>query len=521
MLRRRARPDGAKGHRASFTEGLSFGVISFASVLAIGLVGSIIVARVYGIETLGLAALALAPGTALELLSSIREQAALVRELSTLSPRDPRVTGLWVAVFCFSFVLTLVVAAITVVGTIYVFEGPLEHPELVAPALVNIAGYVLLANTTWNMDMILSSFRAGRQLYWVRLSQAIAFLVLAVAWGLASPTVWGIIFATIGSIFISLLLRLVWFGHFMRYRVPRAEIRDGFRTLPRLIKFGLKLAPGRFSDGISTQSGTWILGAVSTVAAVGAWNRAFQLAIRLYTGSNRITEMLLPTLVERRARGDADGHDRALIDSLRYTAIIFGLVAAAGGGGAHAVMGLYGEGFSQAANALVFLLLVPVVASMGAILNTLMLAADRPTVTTVIAFARMAVTVSLGIWFGIWFGVTGTAVATFVGFCVTFVLYLPLMRPLMSASFFFYWPVRHIAVLVLAYATGFVAARLVDDSLSGPLALVAALAAGSVVFLATLVLLRGYTDRDRDRVRSAVGRLRGRSSRATPQVSSS
>ena len=53
----------------------------------------------------------------------------------------------------------------------FVFPGPLDAPELLAPALVSIAGYVIVTNTGWNIDSIFSAFVAGRQLFWVRLNE--------------------------------------------------------------------------------------------------------------------------------------------------------------------------------------------------------------------------------------------------------------------------------------------------------------------------------------------------------------
>ena len=47
--------------------------------------------------------------------------------------------------------------------------------------------------------MILSAYRAGRELFWIRLFQALSFLLLALAGGMAWGTVWGLVFATLGQ----------------------------------------------------------------------------------------------------------------------------------------------------------------------------------------------------------------------------------------------------------------------------------------------------------------------------------
>ena len=125
--------------RGSFRAGLGFGALSSLTLIALGLVSSVAIARVYGVEQIGRYALALAPSLALAYLSSAQEQAALVRALSVLEPLDPRATGLFAAVLAFSTALTLVVAAATIGVTVLVFEGPLGHPGLVGPAAALIA----------------------------------------------------------------------------------------------------------------------------------------------------------------------------------------------------------------------------------------------------------------------------------------------------------------------------------------------------------------------------------------------
>lgn len=103
--------------RASYSEGAAFAVLSFVSLAVVGLVSSIAVARAYGVDPIGEFAIAAAPAIALSVLSQLREQAGLVRELAVLPPRAPRVTGLFAAVMAFSFTLTLVVAIPVTVGT--------------------------------------------------------------------------------------------------------------------------------------------------------------------------------------------------------------------------------------------------------------------------------------------------------------------------------------------------------------------------------------------------------------------
>ena len=70
-----------------------------------------------------------APTGIVWVLSSVREQPALVRALAPLPARDPRATGLFAAVFAFSFVLTLVVASLAAAAVYVLFTGPLNYDE--------------------------------------------------------------------------------------------------------------------------------------------------------------------------------------------------------------------------------------------------------------------------------------------------------------------------------------------------------------------------------------------------------
>src|SRR5882757_4396787 len=103
------------GH-GSYRSGFLFGILSFLAVAVFGVVSTIATARIYGVRVIGEFALASAPVTALWVLSTAKEQAALIREITGLERRHPRVTELFAAVFTFSSGLTLLMA--TVVGAI-------------------------------------------------------------------------------------------------------------------------------------------------------------------------------------------------------------------------------------------------------------------------------------------------------------------------------------------------------------------------------------------------------------------
>src|SRR5207244_7050964 len=106
-----SRPAGAAGH-GSYRSGFAFGMLSFVAMLVIGLLSAVATARVYGVHIVGQFALASAPVAALWVLSTAKEQAALIKEITGLPARHPRVTELFAAVFTFSTGLTALMAGL-------------------------------------------------------------------------------------------------------------------------------------------------------------------------------------------------------------------------------------------------------------------------------------------------------------------------------------------------------------------------------------------------------------------------
>jgi O-antigen/teichoic acid export membrane protein len=496
--------------RASYSEAAAFGALSFAAMGVLSVGSGIVIARIYGVEVVGEYALVIAPMNAVWYLSSARERPAFVRELATLDFRAPRVTGLFAAMLTFSFALTVVVAAIGLAIAHAVFAGPIEHPELFAPAAVTMLGYVLVTNVGWNLDAVFSGFRAGRELFWIRIHQTLAFLVIGIVGGLVVDSVWGLVIATAGSSLTSLVHRLVAVRRFMRARVSREELRAGFRSLPRLIAFGLKIVPGSIANGVSNEAGTWVLGAMGSLAAVGAYNRAWMLGRRFVELNWRITEMLFPTLVERRATGDREGFDRALVDTIRYCTAGMLLPAAAAGGAATSVMALFGPGFGQAADALSVILLMPALITAAQVLRNALFAVDRPWLSSAIALVRMAITLATTVALTSWLGITGAALGLLAGALADVACMAVVIRGHLASRLTVLWPARQMGAALIAYAAGFAAARGVETALPGLAGLGPALVAGCAAYAAVFAAAGGVTSRDRRRLGRAVALLRSR-----------
>ena len=65
--------------RASYRSGFIFGALSFVGVAAVGFASTIVTSRIYGVRIIGQSALVYAPVNALWLLSTVKEQQALIK----------------------------------------------------------------------------------------------------------------------------------------------------------------------------------------------------------------------------------------------------------------------------------------------------------------------------------------------------------------------------------------------------------------------------------------------------------
>jgi O-antigen/teichoic acid export membrane protein len=495
------------GH-ASYRSGFAFGVLSFLAVVAFGVVSTIVTARIYGVDVIGQFAIAWAPVAVLWVLSTVKEQAALIREITCLPPRHPRITELFAAVFSFSTALTVCVSLLVGVVASVIFAGPLHHRELIAPMLASLAGYAVVTNTCWNVDSIFSAFVAGRQLFWVRLHETLGFLLIAITVGLAWRSVWGLVIAMIGASLGALIHRAVVVRSFVTARLAPGGYRRGMQALPGLLRFGLKVTPGAIAQGLSQQAGIWAIASFAPTVLVGAYSRAQTVPDRLQQVNFRIDEVLYPTLVGRRARGDGPGFDRALLDTIRYGLMGMFAVASVCGGAGHAILSLFGPGFVRATGAFALLIAYPALAVIASAQTQALLALDRPALTSVIATARMVTTIPLTVLLTPAIGIAGPAVALLGGFLVDIAWKTCALAPCMSSPLSQTWPRRQRAALLSAYACGFLAAFGVAGAASSLGRLALGLVLGSVCYSAALYAGGAINGRDRERLREGIALAR-------------
>jgi O-antigen/teichoic acid export membrane protein len=297
---------------------------------------------------------------------------------------------------------------------------------------------------------------------------------------------------------------------YIRPRLSRAEFRSGLDVLPELLRFGLKATPGTIAQGISQQGGIWALGTVAPIVVVGAYSRALTIPQRLQQASMRITAVLYPTLVGRHTRGDGEGFDRALVDSIRYEMIGMLMIAAAIGGASHSVLEIFGPGFGRATTALALLVIYPALAAVTVTQTQALWATNRPGLTSVIAMVRLAATLTLLVLLTPTLGMTGPAIAMLAGYLAVIVLYGIALRPSLARPLRATWPLRERVALLAAYAGGFAAAHGVELAVPSLPAMPLCLAAGAAGYALAFVVFGGINARDRGRLSDALAWARAR-----------
>jgi O-antigen/teichoic acid export membrane protein len=473
----------------SFQRGIATGTASFLVVGVLLFVFAVVSARLYGAAVVGAYAIAYAPTGVLTVMSSVREQAALMRELAVLDPRSPLGTALFLVTLGFSTALTLVVGAVVITVGAITLARHLNDAALVWPTVVLAVAYLVFQNPSWNIDSLLSSQRASAPLFWSRLNSALSMLVLTVAFYFIDTGVWSLVAAFAISNLSGLAQRLFYLRRFTTPRLSRQDFRDARQRLIAMLRWSIKLAPGGLLDGLGSQIATWILAYQMPVAAVGSYSRAWALASRMFELTYRLNEITFPMVVERRSEGDAEGASRALEQAVRLGLAATLLPAAVVGGASVSVMNLFGADFLPASGALSYLLVVPALLTVTTLQFDALLAVGHTHVTNVLILLRtVLIVVGLVVWTEA-FGITGAGFAIALAYLVTLVgttLVLKRHEPE------FIRPQRIRAVrLAVAYAITFCVARGCTGLLGHSIgSLAVSLLSGTAVYCAVLLATR-------------------------------
>lgn len=480
--------------------GVSFGVGSFAVNAFLALITSVAVARIYGADLIGQYALAYAPTGVLLVLSTIREQPAMIRELAILERRSAKATAVFVATFLFSEGLTAVMAVVIGAVSYFVFQAGASYRGLFVPAAVLLAGNVVFTNPSWNLDSLFGAFQAGGQLFTIRVTMSCTYLVTAVAIAYLWPrSVWSLIVASLIPFATGLTHRLLLMGAYVTRHVSRLDLAEGRARLRPMIRWSAKLIPGGLADGLGLQSAIWVLGFQVPVPAVGAYSRMWQLSYRLFDLNFRIVEMVFPALVRRVHAGDLEGFERAQRSSQRLSTVILLLPAAVGAGASTAIASVFGGGFTSAAGALAFLLFVPCLASICSLQGNALMALNKLWPTTWLVLLRFVAILALLVPLSAAFGLPGAGAAVALGYALDVVATSITARSLIDAfpPFSSFGWLRLTAASVAGYAS----ARLIQSILGAhPLTVLVAVPVGAVCYTAVVLASRWFTDDERREV---------------------
>ena len=464
-------------------------VLSFSSNLVLGLLSAVVVSRLYGVAAIGEFALISAPYVLVSQFSSVGEQVALVRTLASESAASARATSVFLVVLGFSTALTVVAAAIAAPIAVLLLRGPAGQSELVAPALILLATYVVFGNVAWNCDMAQTAFRGTRALLISRFLDVTLLLLLSVVLALTGRAdSGGLVLATVVSLGSTLLLRLYLLRTVLTVPPSRAALRDAVRELPELLRFGIKIVPGALAQAATAQAGIWIISAVRTVDVVGAYSRANNLATRLGDAGLRLGEVILPSLSQSVHEGDYAGASARF--SRWQRVIVLGLLAAVAplAGAAEGVLGIFGPGFSSAWLVLGLLLFAYGAGIVNAIQVQFLFALGHPGQVSQLMLGRAAMTLVLTAPLTFFYGATGAAAALLGGFLLELLLALRVLQRRLRPHEAEITPLPWVS-LGLATAGAWVSARLVDRALVGLPGAAVAVAAGIAAY-AVVVLAR-------------------------------
>jgi O-antigen/teichoic acid export membrane protein len=402
----------APDEQARYARGLKYSVYDTLSSFVLGLVSAIVTARVFGAEVIGAFALASLLTGSLHMVSNVREQGGLVRELTRHAPHAPESRALLWLVLGFSALITLLVLAPFGALAVWLLRDVFDQPELVAPFAVLVASYLVLDNTSFNLDAPLVAFRDGRSLWFARMGITTTMISGALACAAAGEhSLWALVAITIAASAVGLAIRVRAVGRLTGLRTSRRQIGAVRERLRPIIWFGLRQAPLNYTETAIEYTDTAVLGATVPLVSIGAYNRAYTLYRRAGQVPVTMSRLYFPTLSALYHRGDRDAMVRVYRLSTRYLTLLLLPAATWLAASAPAVLAIFGPGFDEGATALSILIFAVVLGGYASMAGGLLAACDRPGVASIVSVATAALNVGLCLALIAPLGLTGAALA--------------------------------------------------------------------------------------------------------------
>jgi O-antigen/teichoic acid export membrane protein len=408
--------DAPAAEQDRFAHGLKYSLYDTVSSFALGLVSAVVTARVFGVEVIGAFALASLLTGSLHMVSNVREQGGLVRELTRHPAGAPESRALLWMVLAFSAALTLAILIPFGALSIWLLRDVFEQPDLVAPFLALAAAYLLLDNTSFNLDAPLVAYRDGRAVWIVRMAITVTMIAGALGCALLDErSLWALVAITIAASAVGTVLRLRAVRRLTGLASSRREIARVRDKLRPIVWFGIRQAPLNYTETAIEYADTAVLGASVPLASVGAYSRAYTLYRRAGQVPVTLSRLYFPTLTALWHRGEHDAMLRVHRLSTRYLTLLLLPAATWLAASAPAVLAIFGPGFDEGATALSILIFAVVLDGYGRTAGGFLAACDRPGIVSIVSVGTALLNVGLCLALIPSLELTGAALANVAG----------------------------------------------------------------------------------------------------------
>jgi O-antigen/teichoic acid export membrane protein len=402
----------APAEQDRYAHGLKYSVYDTASSFVLGLTSAVVTARVFGAEVIGAFALASLLTGSLHMVSNVREQGGLVRELTRYAPGAPECRALLWLVLGFSAALTVGILVPFGALSLFLLHDVFERPELVAPFGALVAAYLVLDNTSFNLEAPLVAFRDGRALWIARMGVTSVMIAGAVGCAVAgADTLWALVGVTIAASAAGVALRLRAVHRLTGLRTARAPLAAVRRRLRAIVSFGIRQTPLNYTETAIEYADTAVLGANVPLASIGAYSRAYTLYRRAGQIPVGLSRLYFPTLTALLHRGEHEAMVRVYRLSSRYLTLLLLPAATWVAASAPGILGVFGPDFTPGATALSILIFVVVFQGFASMAGGLLTAYDRPGIVSIVSVATAVLNVGLCLALIPRIGLTGAALA--------------------------------------------------------------------------------------------------------------
>ncbi|WP_380676243.1 oligosaccharide flippase family protein [Salinigranum sp. GCM10025319] len=370
---------------------VSLGFVGEVTTAVVGLVSSVILARVLGPDGYGLFYVALAVANFFENPVTGWGEACKKRITETDFDGSEAMGSLLIVVTA----MTLVGAPLAYLLLRLVTENALL-PAAVPVLFVSLSAY-------WSLKTVLSGRENFSLSIWSKVVQTVLKVGLQVALVLLGFEVWGMVAGTALASLAVLPLVYRWIG--VRPSIPS---RESLRSIASFAKWSV---PTGFVGTSLSQMDVVLLGWLATASAAGDYRVSLALSMPAVFLSGVIGTGLVGRISNLESRGEswrADYHNALSFSSVLAVPLFFGGVAL----GDELVVAVYSDQYAGAGAFLVSLVLYQLLVTQTTPRTSVINALDRPETNFRIALVALVVNVGLGI--GLWYvyGPIGIAVAT-------------------------------------------------------------------------------------------------------------